>query len=183
VGKLLKITSVILIQFIPTLFLFALRRIAPDFLLFESIILAIIIQLFLLGAILKVAKINLFFKKIFVSPLMVFLLSALVSFNLLFFSLMMIDRSKSLYIVNWVGSLQPVTKKALYEKIGVPEKSSEREYIEIRISEQKLRRVLSEQNGYLQLTMYGTLIQKTSNIFAEIFLLNGWTSQNLNKRP
>lgn len=114
---------------------------------------------------------------------MVFLLSALVSFNLLFFSLMMIDRSKSLYIVNWVGSLQPVTKNALYEKIGVPEKSSEGEYIEIRINEQKLRRVLSEQNGYLQLTMYGTLIQQTSNIFAEIFLLNGWTSQNLNKRP
>jgi len=180
---MLKIASLILIQFIPTVILFALRRIAPDFLLFESIILAVLIQLFLLRVILKIAKINLLLKRIFVSPLMVFLLSALVSFNLLFFSLMMIDRSKSLYVVKWVGSFQPVTKTALYEKIGISEKSSEGEYIEIRISEQKLRRVLSEQNGYLQLTVYGTLIHKTANIVAEIFLLDGWTSQNLNKRP
>ena len=180
---MLKIVCLILIQLIPIIFLFVLRRMTPNFLLFESIVLVVTAQLIVLVFLYKLTKFKLFLKNVFASPLIIFLLSALISFNLLFFSLMMVDRSKSLYLVNWVGSLQPVSKKVLFEKIGVPEQSSDSKYLEIRINEQKSRHVLSEQNGYLQLTMYGTLIRKTSEIFAEIFVLNGWTSQNLNKRP
>jgi hypothetical protein len=176
---MLRIITLVFIQFTSILLLLVLRRISPSFLLFEAIILAVTLPFLLFLLVYRLRKIKYLFKNIFSNPLLSIMLSSLVIFNLLFFSLMMIDRSKSLYIINWVGNGQPISREDLIKKVGVIENSNDGKYIEIRIEEQLSRNVISENNGLLKLTYYGSLLKSFADFTAKIFLLKGWESQNL----
>jgi hypothetical protein len=175
---MLKIIILALMQLSPIFILIMMRRIAPNFLLFESIILATLLPMIFFLLVNKLRNIKIFFKNIFASPLVTILFSSLIIFNLLFFSLMMVDRSKSLYVIKWVGDSQPISRENLFKQVGVIKNSNDEQYIEIRIKEQLYRKVLSENGGLLHLTAYGSLLKNFADMTAKIFLLKGWESTN-----
>lgn len=174
-----RVITLVLIQFTAVLILLTLRRIAPTFLLFEGIVLSVVLPFVLFIFAYRLPRIKYFFKSIFLNPILSLILSSLIIFNLLFFSLMMIDRSKSLYIIKWVGNSQPISREELFKDIGVIINSNDGRYIKIRIEEQLQRKVITEKNGLLHLTPYGSLLKKSADISAKIFLLNGWEAQDL----
>lgn len=92
----------------------------------------------------------------------------------------MVDRSISLYVINWIGCTQPISRTDLYVKIETTLDSRDGVYIEKRINEQIYRKVLLEKEGNLSLTTYGSLLRKTGDILANIYQLNGWKSQKIN---
>ncbi len=103
----------------------------------------------------------------------------LVAFNLLFFSTMMVDRSKSLYLVAWVGQEKSIKKEILFEKIEAKYGDADRQYLQLRISEQIERNVIHLRNNKLELSKIGSFYFKVANLVAKIYDLNGWKTTKL----
>ena len=176
----MKLVSLVGVQLIPFSALFILRRLAPDLILFESIVLVVLFQVIVLYIFNKIIVLKKNFWDLFVNPVLVSLISVLVAFNVLFFSLMMVDRSVSLYVINWIGCTQPISRTDLYTKIDTTLNSRDGAYIDRRINEQISRKVLLEYKGNLSLTTYGRVFKKTGDILANIYQLDGWNSQKIN---
>ena len=101
--------------------------------------------------------------------------SSLVAFNLLFFSLMMIDRSKSLYLVRWVGECAPITKEKLLSAISETLGQEDYDYLNRRIKEQELRGIIKSTTvSELELSMTGKILFQVSNGIASVYGLNEW---------
>lgn len=176
--KLFKMSHMGLYFLLPFLVLFMCRRTGWPNLLFESILFAGLVS-FLLIVSMQIF-ISKKFKKAFALKLGTVFTIQLVAFNLLFFSTMMVDRSKSLYLVAWVGQEKSIKKEILFEKIEAKYGDADRQYLQLRISEQIERNVIHLRNNKLELTEIGSFYFKVANLVAKIYDLNGWKTTKLN---
>jgi hypothetical protein len=167
----------ILLQVLSFIFLLVVRKVKDDMLLFESILFTTFLQTLILITLAGTKKIGSMFRKLYRSPIIIFLLSGLVSFNLLFFSLMMIDRSKSLYVIQWVGEQKNATREEIFNAKGVQVNSLDFDYINLRIEEQIKRKIIVNNQDQLSLSNYGKIIYSIANVIAKIFALKNWNSQ------
>lgn len=106
--------------------------------------------------------------------------AVLLTFNLLFFSLMMIDRSKSLYVIRWVGDCPGLSEAELLNKVEEELGQVDNQYLEQRIAEQVDRTIidLQEDEG-LELTPIGKVTYELASFFSRLFGLRGWTENSL----
>ncbi len=145
--------------------------------LFESIVVVVAFQTLFLITLYRHKRIKVKFDKLYSNPVLIFIISGLIAFNLLFFSLMMIDRSKSLYVINWIGNSKTITRPQLFELQGVSLGSKDFDYINLRINEQIQRGIVVENKGSLSLSVYGRILNRIANLFASAFLLKNWIAQ------
>jgi hypothetical protein len=175
--KTCKIAHVGLYLLLPFLVLFMLRWYGWPKILFESILLTGLLSfLFIIFAQFFITK---KFKKSFTLRLGTVFTIQLVAFNLLFFSTMMVDRSKSLYLVAWVGQEKSIEVESLFEKIEAKYGDADRQYLKLRISEQIERKVIHSDNNKLELSEIGTFYFKVANLVAFIYDLKGWKNTEL----
>jgi hypothetical protein len=140
-------------------------------LLFEIIVASCLLSglLFLTFALISSSRSDLFIKTLTIG------FSSLIAFNLLFFSLMMIDRSKSLYLVRWVGECAPIKKEKLLSAISETLEQQDYEYLNRRIEEQKLRGIIKSNSvSELELSTTGKMLFQVSNGIAKVYGLNEW---------
>jgi hypothetical protein len=90
---------------------------------------------------------------------------------------MMIDRSKSLYVIQWVGEQKNATREEIFNAKGVQVNSLDFDYINLRIEEQIKRKIIVNNQDQLSLSNYGKIIYSIANVIAKIFALKNWNSQ------
>ncbi len=91
----------------------------------------------------------------------------------------MVDRSKSLYLVAWVGQQKSIEKENLFKKIEEKYGDADRFYLELRISEQIKRKVIVLNDNKLELSETGILYFRLANLVANIYNLKGWKNTGL----
>jgi len=179
--RLIKKTYGIIPVILGTMILEIERLIAPKFLLYEEILIATILSFILSFLIIattmpqkiSVSLIRRFFQGITIGVLLFYIFSFSVIMN--------VDRSKSLYVLNWFHEEQPVSKSQmeilLIKKYGEYDKI----YIEQRIQEQLERKVFQKKGNFIALTKLGSFYWNVGNIVARIFHLDGWFASRISK--
>lgn len=112
------------------------------------------------------------------------LLVVLLVFNLMFFSLMMIDRSKSLYVVRWIGDCPGLSEDEVLIEVRDQLGQFDDQYIRLRIEEQITRSIVNrDQTEKLRLSVFGKTVYFIANSLSNLFGLEGWTRVALAKSP
>lgn len=108
----------------------------------------------------------------------------LLVFNLMFFSLMMIDRSKSLYVIRWIGDCPGLSEDEVLVEVRDELGQFDDQYIRSRIQEQITRSIVNrDQTEKLRLSISGRAIYSIANSLSSLFGLTGWTSVSLSASP
>ena len=108
------------------------------------------------------------------------ILTTLVVFNLMFFSLMMVDRSKSLYVIRWVGDCPNLSREDLLTEVRDELGQLDEKYLRIRIDEQiKRSLVKSSSSEELYLSLTGRIIYLVADGLSLGFGLDGWSAESL----
>ncbi len=110
------------------------------------------------------------------------LVSSLLYFSIVQYTVLAIDRSRSFYVLSWIDqglfiderNNYVLTDKNLPTSIDLDPNNLVP--INQRISEQISRKLVTVQDSNLVLTTAGKIMLKISNYTAEIFNLNGWKS-------
>lgn len=164
----------VLVFILSGIILFFERIFYSNSLLYEQILLATLMGILLSSMIFRVLS------KIKKSPtnssltMPYILVGALLFYSFGFSVIMTVDRSKSLYVLNWVHQLQPVTVKELQVALEGKYNSYDKSYIEQRISEQVRRGVFEEANGAIAVSRIGSFYWSTANLIAKALNLKGW---------
>lgn len=112
------------------------------------------------------------------------LLAMLLVFNLMFFSLMMVDRSKSLYVVRWIGDCPGLSESEILFEVRDKLGQLDDQYLQLRIREQVTRSIVyRDNNKKLHLSVLGKAIYSTANTLSLLFGLEGWTEISLDASP
>ncbi len=107
-------------------------------------------------------------------------LITLVVFNLMFFSLMMVDRSKSLYVIRWVGDCSNLSREDLLVEVREELGQLDEEYLRIRIEEQVKRSLInSGLDDQLHLSLAGRFVYTVADGLSLVFGLDGWSMMSL----
>lgn len=142
--------------------------------LFEEIILASVISSFLgFSCCLYLRRVNVLNDPIrTISYLMI--IGLLLSTLVFPYSLVNIDRSRSLYVLSWVDLNQVCVKSGeTIVNVRSPE-SIAMVAISLRLQEHELRGLVIEKNGCFQITRNGKFILGLANLLAQIFKLENW---------
>jgi len=107
-------------------------------------------------------------------------LAVLLTFNILFFSLMMVDRSKSLYVVRWVGDCSGLSEEEILIKVDTELGQRDDRYLERRFDEQVERKVIRvKDDKKLELSSIGKSVYWLGNTISKVFGLRGWSQNSL----
>jgi|LakMenEpi03Aug12_release.lakeMendotaPanAssembly.Ray.scaffolds.fasta_scaffold842152_1 hypothetical protein len=106
------------------------------------------------------------------------LAGALLFYSLAFSTVMITDRSKSLYVISWIHDTQPVTPQNLEINLKNKYGYFDKIYVEQRIREQQTRKIVELENGQYELTTAGEIIWYAAELLAFVYELKGW---DLNK--
>ena len=171
-----KISIVLLVFFVGVIILVVERFWQSNGLLYEQIVYAAFASTIFFVSLRRILPLCTQITPKFQEVAAYFLIGALLFYSFGFSVVMTVDRSKSLYVLNWVHQTQPTNMfelgKSLEKKYG----SYDKVYIEQRIKEQIERGVFSEQEQEIRLTEIGTFFWNSANLTAKIFNLNGWHS-------
>ena len=174
-----NIVFVVLVFGLSGVIFFFERMFFPGGLLYEQIVLAMVlgVTLFLVvfGILSRKSPSSYDFSKVF--PFL--LIGGLLFYSFGFSVIMTVDRSKSLYVLNWVHQKEPLALEdlgvALEKKYG----SYDKVYVEQRISEQVRRGVFTENDGLIAVSRTGNFLWFTADRVAKVFNLNGWFRSKL----
>lgn len=94
-----------------------------------------------------------------------------------------IERSKSAYVIKWVGEAEKgidvlSLNKKLVEKYG----SYDMESVELRLEEQESRRLINQSGESYSLTLGGRVVYESAELIAIIYSLTGWETASLLNR-
>ncbi len=110
------------------------------------------------------------------------LVSSLLYFSIVQYTVLAIDRSRSFYVLSWIDQGLFIDEKNQYVLIdkklptNIDLDPNNLVPINQRISEQISRKLVTFQDSNLVLTTAGKAMLKISNYTAKIFNLNGWKS-------
>jgi hypothetical protein len=116
-------------------------------------------------------------KKDTFTKFMVAMVSGLLFFSTVQYSVLAVDRSRSLYIFSWVdeGLISKNSSGISVSDISVdPEDLREINSINQRIKEQEARGLMKVNSEKVQLTFSGKLLLSIAKLFAAAFNLKGW---------
>lgn len=116
-------------------------------------------------------------KKDSFTKVMVAMVSGLLFFSTVQYSVLAVDRSRSLYIFSWVdeGLITKNSSGISVSDISVdPEGLRDLNSINQRIMEQEARGLMKSNSEEVQLTLGGKLVLGVAELFAVIFNLKGW---------
>lgn len=101
------------------------------------------------------------------------LASIVIAFLIITFSIINIDRSRSLYLIKWVGSN---SNGVTFQNLAMQKKLENGEILAFRqrVEEQQQSKILEIDNDKLMLTAFGKIIFFVSNFFASILNLDGY---------
>jgi len=102
---------------------------------------------------------------------------ALLFFSTVQYSVLAVDRSRSLYIFSWVndGVIQSIDGQIIIGSTTAdPEGLNDVEAIAQRIQEQSSRGLMTTEGSTVQLTLSGKAILSISKLLAIVFNLSGW---------
>jgi hypothetical protein len=84
---------------------------------------------------------------------------------------MMIDRSKSLYVIRWVGDCPGLSEAELLNKVEEDLGQIDNKYLEQRIAEQVDRRIIDlEEDEGLELTPIGKAIYQLASFLSRLLV-------------
>jgi hypothetical protein len=103
-------------------------------------------------------------------------LAAILFFSAALLTLGNVDRSRSLYMFNWVGCAPSnLVMTDLSKIVKLEFGSAEESAFKMRIYEQRLRGLVSlDAEDHLRLTNSGEFVLATANVLNKIFNLQGW---------
>lgn len=107
------------------------------------------------------------------------LVIALLFFSVVQYSVLAVDRSRSLYIFSWVDQGLISQKNGIVRVKSIepdPGSLSDLPAVSQRVHEQVQRGLMSDSNEVIELTFSGKLVLAVSNLFAKVFNLTGWYS-------
>jgi hypothetical protein len=174
-----NIVFVVSVFFLSCLVFFFERMFFQGGLLYEQIVFAMVlgVALFVLvfGILSRKYPSSFNFSKVF--PY--FLIGGLLFYSFGFSVIMTVDRSKSLYVLNWVNQKEPIALEGLGVALAKKYGSYDKVYVEQRVSEQVRRGVFTEDNGLIRVSRTGNFLWFAANEVAKVFKLNGWFRSRL----
>ena len=120
-----------------------------------------------------------FFSSDRVTKILVAALISLLFFSTIQYSVLTVDRSRSLYLFAWVKKGVVESDKGVIRILDYSQDPSDLHNVDAiaqRIHEQTSRKLMSVHNNKVQLTFADNLLLKFSRVVAAIFNLKGWYS-------
>ncbi len=107
-------------------------------------------------------------------------LSILISFNIFAFTIGNVQRSTSLYIVQWVSVFpEGVSKDELISRLEHQFNDVDKSGIQLRLNEHTKRRIfIFEENRY-RLANAGKVVLSSANLLSRVFSLDEWKRRSL----
>lgn len=107
-------------------------------------------------------------------------LSVLITFNIFAFSIGNVERSTSLYIVQWVSVFpEGVSSDELISKLEHKFNDVDNFGIQLRLNEHTKRRIFFFDKNRYRLTIVGKVVLFSANLLSNVFSLEEWKSRSL----
>ena len=107
-------------------------------------------------------------------------LSVLISFNLFAFTIGNVQRSTSLYIVQWVSVFpEGVSEDKLVSTLEAKFGEIDRIGIRLRLEEHEKRRIFKISNGQYRLDLAGRVVLSSADLLSDVFNLHEWRRRSL----
>ena len=159
-------------------FLFCMRQITQEILLFESMLLSILITI-LFVLILYWVRREREFKQFAFEDLLAIVLSLVLFYSISGSTILNVDRSKSFYVLSWVHDYGPISENELAQRLQSKYGAYDSISINQRLVEQTSRGVLVFRGGRYQTSVVGDIYWYVATGIASIFKLSGWYSAKL----